>query len=91
LPIYRYKCSACEQSIEVQAKVADAAPTQVPGCVRGDCRLTKQLGPIAITNASKSSLNAAKSHLAQASELLANSNRDPASPDICRKYCDLHK
>ena len=91
MPIYRYKCSACEQCIEVQAKMADTAPTQVPGCSRGDCHLTKQLGPIAVTNANKSSLNAAQSHLSRASELLTNSTKNPASPDICRKYCDQHK
>lgn len=43
MPIYHYRCSACEALQEVFAKMSDPAPTRCDSCGKADT-LQKQIG-----------------------------------------------
>jgi len=87
MPIYRYLCTACDESFEVQAKMADAAPQKAPGCNESHCHLIKQLSRVAILTPGKASLSAAKSHLQQADAIMTKNGAGPQAQEGCGEVC----
>ena len=49
MPVYEYKCTACQERFEVEQSIRDAALTSLPGCEHGEHQLKKVFSPVGIS------------------------------------------
>ena len=91
MPLYNYHCSSCEQTFEIQHKMAEAAPNKGPGCTNAHCHLEKQLSQVA------SVIRSANPFVSKSGQPLPNSapssttRQSEEKTHVCGSGCAMHK
>jgi putative FmdB family regulatory protein len=91
MPTYCYHCSSCDQIFDIQHKMTEASPTSGPACSRKDCKLSKQMVPVA---AMIKSPNPYAGHSGLDSHGISatySTDKTPEKEHQCGTGCAMHK
>jgi putative FmdB family regulatory protein len=91
MPTYSYRCSTCDQTFDIQHKMAESPPFTGPGCSQPGCHLEKQIVPVAAVVRSPSPFVSKSGQMAP----LKHSSRPIGGTEekshTCGSGCVMHK
>lgn len=91
MPTYCYRCSTCDQTFDIQHKMAEAAPLSGPGCTKSACKLEKQLVPVAAMVKSPSPFVAKSGQAAPIGPSERPVGHQEEKTHTCGSGCVMHK
>jgi putative FmdB family regulatory protein len=91
MPIYSYRCSTCDQTFDIQHKMAESPPKQGPGCSKSSCSLSKQIVPVAAVVKSPSPFVSKSGQTAPVGPSDRPLGGQEEKPHQCGSGCAMHK